>query len=105
MGNQQDPSLPIPETRQSLELPSELVEAIKDRPYACVTAPTDRGTVFVIKAPSRDIDSLRGPVPIFLRHELYEHPAAPVIRMLLKIYDQPERPLALETYINVADPA
>lgn len=65
---------------------------------------TDRGTVLVIKAPGGDIRSVRGRVPIGLRYELYEHPAAPVIRMVLRIYDQPTRPLALETFINVEDP-
>jgi hypothetical protein len=40
---------------------------------------------------------------IQLRQELYDHPRAPVIRMVITIYDQPATPLALETYINVAD--
>ncbi|GAA5154349.1 hypothetical protein GCM10023321_26020 [Pseudonocardia eucalypti] len=33
-------------------------------------------------------------------HELFSHPAAPVIRTVLTLYDQPGRPLALETFIN-----
>jgi hypothetical protein len=47
---------------------------------------------------------VRGRVPIQVRNELYEHPAAPVIRTVLVIYDQPERPLKLESFINVGDP-
>jgi hypothetical protein len=39
-----------------------------------------------------------------LAHDLYEHPSAPVIRTVVKIYDQPEHPLALETFINVDEP-
>ena len=31
------------------------------------------------------------------------HPAAPVIRTLLTLYDQPDRPLALETFTNIQD--
>lgn len=85
-------------------LPPELANFLKDRPLACVTQATDQGTVFVIKAPAYDILSARGRVPIYLSHSLYAHPTAPVIRTLLVIYDQPDRPLALETFINVEDP-
>jgi hypothetical protein len=42
-------------------------------------------------------------VPIELRHELYAHPTAPVIRTIFVIYDQPDTPLALETFTNIAD--
>src|SRR5436309_2351600 len=89
---------------QASSLPPELAAAIRDRRYACVTAPTDRGTVFVLKAPRRDIHSVRGRVPIELHHELYSHARAPVIRMLLRIHDEPATPLAFETFINVRDP-
>ena len=68
-----------------------------------MTQATDQGTVFVVKAPGREIESLRGRVPIHLHQELYQHPAAPVIRMVFTIFDQPQSPLALETFINVAD--
>ncbi len=36
-------------------------------------------------------------------HELRHHPAAPVVRTVIKIYDQPKSPLALETFTNVDD--
>jgi hypothetical protein len=84
-------------------LPPELAASIEDRPYACVTAPTDRGTVFVLKAPRHEIASVGGQVPMQLRHELYSHARAPVVRMLLTIYDQPYTPLAFESFINVRD--
>jgi hypothetical protein len=54
--------------------------------------------------PGTDIESARGTVPIRVQHELYDCPSAPVIRMVLTIYDQPDRPLAVETFINVQDP-
>ena len=85
-------------------LPPELAEFLKDKPLACLTHGTDQGTVLVVKAPAHEIQSLRGRVRIHLRYELYDHPAAPVVRMVTTIYDQPERPLALETFINVEDP-
>src|SRR5215204_5452132 len=73
-------------------LPQELAEFLHDQ-----------DTVFVIKLPTQDIESARGRVPIHLRHELYAHPNAPGIRTTLRIYDQPEAPLALETFTNIED--
>lgn len=90
--------------REPNALPKELADFLKDRPYACVTQATDQGTVLVVKAPLSDIQSTRGRVPIHVRHELFNHPAAPVIRMTVRIYDQPQRPMAMETFINVEDP-
>lgn len=84
-------------------LPEPLADFLKDRPLACLMYGTDQGTVFVVKAPAHEIQSVRGWVPIHFRHELYEHPAAPVIRTVIRIYDQPQHPLALETFTNVED--
>src|SRR3990172_4880413 len=98
---QPEPCSESSEPRQPSVLPPELVDFLKDRPFACLMQGTDKGTVFVIKAPARDIESTRGRVPINVRHELYTHPSAPVIRTVLKIYDQPKRPLACETFTNV----
>lgn len=86
-------------------LPPELVQYLRPHDYACVTHASDQGTVFILKAPRHDIESLRGTVPVAVRHELYDHPSAPVIRLLLTFYDQPARPLAFETFVNVANPA
>src|SRR5215211_6798380 len=95
----EEPSLPLPPN----QLPPELADFLRDQHYACLTQATDQGTVLVLKAPRREIESLRGTVPIQLRHELHQHPSAPVIRMVVTIYDQPARPLAFDTFINVAD--
>src|SRR6266511_4403419 len=84
-------------------LPAELAEFLRDKDVACLMQGTDQGTAFVLKLPAQDIESARGRVTIQLRHELYAHPAAPVIRTLLILYDQPERPLALETFTNIED--
>jgi len=64
---------------------------------------TDIGTVFVVKLPGQEIASIPNPVPIHLRQELYRHPAAPVIRLITTIFDRPQRPLALETFVNIED--
>src|SRR5947207_7437498 len=84
-------------------LPPELAEFLRSQAIACLMQGTDQGTAFVIKLPSQDIESARGTVPIHMRHELYAHAAAPVIRTILVIYDQPGTPLALETYTNIQD--
>ena len=71
-------------------LPAELAAFLNDQAYACVPEATDQGTVFVIKVPSPDIQSVRGDVPVHLRQELYAHPAAPVIRLVFTIYSKPK---------------
>jgi hypothetical protein len=81
----------------------ELAEYLRGTDIACLMQGTDQGTVFVLKLPTQDIESARGTIPIELRHELYAHPAAPVIRTILVIYDQPEAPFALETFTNIED--
>src|SRR6184192_4178337 len=84
-------------------LPPELAEFLSGQRYAALLHSTDRGTALVVKAPRREIISVQGPVPISFNHELYAHPASPVIRIVTRIYDQPDRPLALETFVNVED--
>lgn len=96
----------MPEREPHSRLPDllpELVDALREPTYACLTVGTDQGTAFVIKAPTHEIESVRGHVPVHLTHELYDHPNAPVIRMTLRIYDDPLAPLAMESFINVAD--
>lgn len=104
MTNHEQEPKEISEAGAISPLPPDLADFLRDREYACVTQATDQGTTFVIKAPGYEIESVRGRVPIYLSHTLYAHAAAPVIRTLLVIYDEPERPLAVETFINVEDP-
>ena len=84
-------------------LPPELAEFLKSQQYAALLHATNRGTVLVVKAPRHEIASVRGRVPVEMRHELYAHPASPVIRVVTRIYDQPDSSLALETYVNVEE--
>ena len=62
---------------------------------------TNQGTVFVVKLPGSEIEGLNGRIPMDVRHELYEHAAAPVIRTVIRIYDRVDNPLGLETFTNV----
>ena len=92
-----DPLVPI-------ALTPELADFLRGRQaYACVAQATSEGTAYVIRAPAAELVTLRGRIPIGLRHELYAHPAAPVIRTVLSILDRPRRPLTLETFCNVAE--
>ncbi len=95
--------LPPEGSRQPGALPPELADYLKDKEAVCLMHETNLGTVFVVKLPTREISSVRGTVPIQLTHELYQHTAAPVIRTVMRIYDQPEQPLALETFTNIGD--
>lgn len=99
-GSGRHPSEPVEPT----PLPPDLAVFLATQPVACLMHETNEGTAHVIKLPFAEIASVRGRVPISVRHELYAHPQAPVIRTVLTIYDQPERPLALETMTNVAEP-
>jgi hypothetical protein len=91
--------------RESFRLPPELAAFLREHTYACVTETTNIGTAMIMKLPGTDIESIRGPVLIQLRHELFNHPASPVIRMVFTIFDRLDAPLALETFVNVANPA
>ena len=86
------------------QLPPELAAFLRQYQYAALLLATDLGTTLIVKAPGHEIASARGDVPIGFNHELYNHPASPVIRMVTRIYDQPARSLAFETFINVGDP-
>src|SRR5215212_8128288 len=87
------------------ELPPEMAEFLKDQPIAALLHGTEnQGTVLIIKAPREEIRSVRGQVPVELRHELYSHPAAPVVRVVTRIFDQPDSSLGLKSFINVEEP-
>jgi hypothetical protein len=86
------------------ELPSELTDFLRTQEYACLLHASNRGTVFLLKAPAHELTTLNGPTPVRVSHELYSKPTAPVIRMLLRWYDRPDSTIAFESFTNVADP-
>jgi hypothetical protein len=82
-----------------------LTEFLKDQPIAALLHGTENlGTVMVVKALRQNIRSVQGRVPIELTHELYSHPAAPVVRLVTRIHDRPDSSLGLEAFVNVEDP-
>jgi hypothetical protein len=88
-------------------LPESLAAFLRADPqtYLALFHGADVGTLLIVKAPATEIDGLRGTVPIGVRHELYAHPAAPVVRTVVSFVDQPQNPLRLETFTNVDDPS
>lgn len=89
------------------DLPPDLATFLGTQRLGCLLLGTDRGSRFIVKAPADQIEGLRGPIPILLRHELYRHSTAPVVRLLLRFYDraheQPPSSVAFESFINVDD--
>jgi hypothetical protein len=98
--NEQQPPFQL---ERGTPLLAELAQFLRDRDFAVLFQGTDRGTVLVVKVPSPEIQSVRGPVPIHLQHALYEHPRAPVRRSTVSIVDKPDSQLAVETCTNVGD--
>jgi hypothetical protein len=94
-----------PESPEPLALPPELLAFLRERDYACLTQLTDQGTVYLCKTRDADLETLAGPFPIQIEHELYRLPQAPVVRALLTLWDRPAAPLRLESFTNVRDPA
>src|SRR4051794_38151843 len=86
------------------QLPPELTAFLRGQEYAALLHGSNIGTVMVAKLPTPDIHSIGGRVPILQSHELYDHHASPVIRMVTRIFDRPVFPLTLETFVNVGDP-
>jgi hypothetical protein len=86
------------------ELPPQLKEFLCTQEYACLLHGSNRGTLFLLKAPASELATLQGPIPVRISHELYSKPTAPVIRSLLAWYDRPDSQLLFEAFTNVADP-
>ena len=61
-------------------------------------------TALLAKATDEDVASFRGKVPIQTRWELGRFASGSVLRLVLTIFDQPDRPYTFETFINVASP-
>lgn len=74
-----------------------------DRLLAGLALTTDHGIAVVAAVPSCLIEGFSATGPAFLRHELYSHPAAPVIRLVATVYDRREQPLRIQAFINITD--
>ena len=98
--SERQPEHSADEPLHPLELPLPLREWLSEQSYVCLLQETDQGSIFICKAPASDIQTLRGPIPIHFRYELYQQPTAPVIRTVVRLYDRPQNPLALECFTS-----
>jgi hypothetical protein len=64
-------------------LPEPLAQFLATQDVACLMHETTAGTVYVVKLLGAEIDSVRGSGPIHVRHELWQHPLAPVVRTVI----------------------
>jgi hypothetical protein len=87
-----------------VELPPELAAFLADQGLTALLHGSDAGPLYVVKAPEVELQTLGGPIPIALVHQLYAHPRSPIVRTLLTFHDLPDRPLRLESFVNVGDP-
>ena len=85
-------------------LPAAVAKQLVGGEAASLLFPSDRGTVMISKLPAHEFEGLRGSLLIRLSQEIHQHPAAPVIRMSMRLYGRAEQPVCIETFINVADP-
>src|SRR5436305_15005959 len=86
------------------QLPPELAAFLREQRYAAILHGSNLGTILVAKVPTPDLRTLGGRMPISQEHQLFDHIASPVIRMVTRFHDRPLTPLFLETFVNVGDP-
>ena len=83
------------------ELPQEICEVFENSGYGCLSAESTIGVVHVCHASDVDIDGF-AEKPISSQWQLIKMPTAPLIRLELLIYDQPENPYKFESFLNVS---
>lgn len=86
-------------------LPPALRAFMATREFVMLMVGSDRGTLLAVRIPNQDIESCRGRVGFLLRHELFQTDSGPVLRLVIKIKDQPDSHLTLEMFTNPADAA
>lgn len=95
---------PIREPRHPITLPPDLAEFLAEQSdYCCLPHASDAGTLYIVKAPVSALLRMPTQVPIRIHHELFAPPTAPVIRTVIRIYDQALTPMAFEMFANIAD--
>ena len=84
------------------ELPPELRAALEQSGYGCLAVETNVGVIHVCHAPDNDIAGFANK-PVSFQWQLVKMPTAPLLRLEMKIMDQPLNPFKFESFLNVAD--
>ena len=84
------------------ELPTEIKKVFEKIGYGCLALESDIGIVHICHAPDTEIDGFANK-PVTSRWQLIKMPTAPIIRLEVNIFDQPENPYKFESFLNVAE--
>lgn len=84
------------------ELPAEIKELFEKTGYGCLALESDIGIVHVCHASDVDIEGFADK-PVTSCWQLIKMPTAPLIRLEVNIFDQPENPYRFESFLNIAE--
>jgi hypothetical protein len=84
------------------ELSPEIRQAFEQTGYGCLAAETNVGIVHVCHAPDADITGFRGK-PVVYQWQYVPLPTAPIIRLEMRVLDNPANPFRFESFLNVGD--
>jgi len=76
----------------------------QDESVAVLWRDEEGRTALLIKADDADVQSFRGSTLIQTHWDLWGFPCGSVLRLQLIIFDQPNNPYRVETFINVGSP-
>ena len=67
MPTEPEPTTPITNSGADIAngLPLALAKFLEPHRYACVSQLTNRGTAYMLNAPDADLETLKGPIPIW----------------------------------------
>jgi hypothetical protein len=84
------------------ELSPEIRQAFEQTGYGCLAAETNAGIVHVCHAPDGDVEGFRGK-PVVYQWQLIPMATAPLIRLEMRVLDDPRNPFRFESFLNIAD--
>lgn len=84
------------------ELSPEIRGAFEQTGYGCLAAETNVGIVHVCYAPDADIEGFRGK-PVVYQWQLIPMPTAPLIRLEMRVLDDPDNPFRFESFLNIGE--
>lgn len=89
--------------RRGLTLPDDLQQALLSTSEpVCSALIVNAIASVIVKAPSDEVASFRGAIPVLYRYELGRFEEGAVIRLYLEIKDRPASPYSMETFLNPA---
>ncbi len=81
-----------------------MAEVLRGQTYACVLHESKRGSLFILKLPTPELEPLTGQTPLRISHEIYSKRTAPVIGVGLRWWERPGCERRLTSFTDIADP-